>query len=44
MSSIYLAPLQELAENGKTVADELLEKYEGRWRKNIDHVFEEIAF
>ena len=42
--TIYLEPLRELVVSGKTVADELLERYEGAWRGNIDHIFEEIAF
>ncbi|MEQ1576408.1 MAG: glutamate--cysteine ligase [Hyphomicrobium sp.] len=42
--TIYLEPLRELVASGKTVADELLERYEGAWRGNIDHIFEEIAF
>ena len=41
---IYLEPLNELVASGKTVADELLERYHGAWEGNIDHVFEEIAF
>jgi glutamate--cysteine ligase len=41
---IYLEPLNELVASGKTVADELLERYHGAWGGNIDHVFEEIAF
>jgi glutamate--cysteine ligase len=42
--TIYLAPLQRLAATGRTVADELVERFEGRWRGNIDHIFEEFAF
>ena len=42
--TVYLRPLHELVAAGRTVADELLERYEGPWRRNIDHVFEEIAF
>jgi glutamate--cysteine ligase len=42
--TIYLTPLEGLVASGKTVADELLERYEGPWRRNIDHVFEEFAF
>jgi glutamate--cysteine ligase len=42
--TIYLDPLAELLADGKTVADELLERYEGPWRRNIDHIFEEFAF
>jgi glutamate--cysteine ligase len=42
--TIYLEPLQQIVDSGKTVADDLLERYHGAWRGNIDHVFEEIAF
>ncbi|HKZ96385.1 MAG TPA: glutamate--cysteine ligase [Hyphomicrobiaceae bacterium] len=42
--TIYLEPLIALAASGKTVADELLERYQGPWRGNIDHIFEEHAF
>jgi glutamate--cysteine ligase len=42
--TIYLTPLMELVAAGRTVADELIERYEGPWQRNIDHVFEEIAF
>jgi glutamate--cysteine ligase len=42
--TIYLAPLEHLVGSGRTVADELIERYEGRWRGNIDHIFEEFAF
>jgi len=42
--TIYLAPLEYLVGSGRTVADELLERFQGRWRGNIDHIFEEFAF
>jgi glutamate--cysteine ligase len=42
--TIYLAPLQRLVATGRTVADELIERFEGRWHGNIDHIFEEFAF
>ena len=42
--TIYLEPLRELVASGKTVADDLLDRYEGAWGRNIDHIFEEIAF
>ena len=42
--TIYLAPLEHLVGSGRTVADELIERYEGRWRGRIDHIFEEFAF
>ncbi|HVZ03460.1 glutamate--cysteine ligase [Hyphomicrobium sp.] len=40
----YLAPLERIAGEGRTVADDLLQRYHGRWRENIDHIFEEFAF
>jgi glutamate--cysteine ligase len=42
--TIYLGPLRELVAAGRTISDELLERYEGPWRHNIDHIFEEVAF
>jgi len=42
--TIYLAPLQRLVAAGRTVADELIERFEGPWHGNIDHIFEEFAF
>ncbi|MET0408363.1 MAG: glutamate--cysteine ligase [Hyphomicrobium sp.] len=42
--TIYLAPLEKMAGNGQTVSDELLRRYSGEWRGNIDRIFEEFAF
>jgi len=42
--AIYLAPLEYLVGSGRTVADELIERFEGRWQNRIDHIFEEFAF
>jgi glutamate--cysteine ligase len=42
--TIYLEPLQELVDSGRTVADELLERFEGPWQGKIDPIFEEFAF
>jgi glutamate--cysteine ligase len=42
--TMYLDLLTDLVVSGRTVADELLERYEGPWRGNIDHIFEEFAF
>jgi glutamate--cysteine ligase len=41
---VYLAPLEEVIAQGRTLADELIGKFEGPWRGEIDHVFEEYAF
>jgi glutamate--cysteine ligase len=40
----YLAPLDHLAGCGRTVADDLLARYAGPWRGNIDRIFAEFAF
>ena len=40
----YLAPLDVIAGNGRTVSDQLLDRYASAWRGNIDHIFEEFAF
>jgi glutamate--cysteine ligase len=42
--SIYLEPLREVAATGRTLADELIDRFNGPWRGDIDHVFEEYAF
>jgi glutamate--cysteine ligase len=42
--SIYLNPLDEVVASGRTLADELIARYQGPWRGDIDHVFEEYAF
>ncbi len=42
--TIYLDALDRMAVSGRTVADDLLERYHGRWNGNVDHVFEEFAF
>jgi glutamate--cysteine ligase, plant type len=40
----YLDPLQEIAESGRTPAEEFLDAYETRWGRNIDPVFREYAY
>ena len=42
--TVYLAPLERIAGNGRTVADELLGRFRTDWNGNIDHIFEEFAF
>lgn len=41
--SIYLAPLETVVATGKTLADELLERYNGRWNHSVDPVFQEFS-
>ena len=42
--TIYLDPLFQLVHDRKTVADELLERFHGRWEGSVDPVFVELAF
>lgn len=42
--TVFLAPLEAAVAQGRTVADELLERFEGPWKRRIDHVFAEFAF
>ena len=42
--TIHLAPLERIVGSGRTLADELLARYSGRWNGNIDRIFEEFAF
>lgn len=40
----YLTTLQQLAESGRTPAEDLLDAYTARWKKNIDPLFDEYAY
>jgi len=42
--SMYLDQLDEMAATGRTLADRLIERYQGPWAGDVDHVFEEYAF
>jgi glutamate--cysteine ligase len=42
--TLYLAPLDVIAGNGRTVSDQLLDRFNGDWNGKIDHIFEEFAF
>lgn len=42
--TVYLAPLEASVAAGRTVADELIERFEGPWKHCIDHIFVEYAF
>ncbi len=42
--TIYLAPLESIARAGRTMSDELLDRYRGSWHGDINHIFEEFAF
>jgi len=41
--SVYLAPLERIAETGQPLATERLEAYNGRWKKSVDPAFEECV-
>jgi glutamate--cysteine ligase len=40
----YLEVLHEIADSGRTLADELLEKYHGPWGRSVDPVYGELAY
>lgn len=40
----FLAPLEQIAERGRTPAEELLEKFHGAWGGSVDPVFTEYAY
>lgn len=40
----FLAPLQEIAETGRTPADDLLEAYHSRWGGDVTQVFSEYGY
>jgi glutamate--cysteine ligase len=42
--TMYLRPLQEIAERGITPAEELLEKFNGPWNGSIEPIFDEYAY
>jgi glutamate--cysteine ligase len=41
---IFLKPLEEIAETGKTLADRMLEAYHGAWKGSVEPAFEEYAY
>ncbi|ARN82198.1 glutamate--cysteine ligase [Methylocystis bryophila] len=41
--SVYLAPLEAIAETGRPLAVERLEAYNGRWGRSVDPSFEECV-
>ena len=42
--TIYLGPLEAIVGAGRTVSDDLLARYHGAWKGDIDRIFEEFAF
>jgi glutamate--cysteine ligase len=40
----YLRSLQEIADRGRTPAEELLEKFHGSWKGSVEPIFEEYAY
>ena len=42
--TIYMAPLESIVRAGRTVSDELLDRYRTTWHGDINHIFEEFAF
>ncbi|WP_333793607.1 glutamate--cysteine ligase [Hyphomicrobium sp.] len=42
--SVYLDSLDSLVRSGRTAADELIARFEGRWHGSIDRIFAEFSF
>ena len=42
--SHFLAPLEEVAASGKTLAEDMLTRYNGAWKGSVDPVFSEFAY
>jgi glutamate--cysteine ligase len=42
--TVFLKPLQETAESGKTPAEIKLERYAGPWKRSVDPAFTEFAY
>lgn len=40
----YLDPLRDIVASGKTVAEQLLEKYHGAWAGDVSRVYDEMSF
>jgi glutamate--cysteine ligase len=40
----YLDPLRDIVASGKTVAEQLLEKYHGPWSGDVSRVYDEMSF
>lgn len=40
----YLAPLHEIVASGRTPAEDLLERYHGRWGGRVEPIYEECAY
>ena len=40
----FIEPLVQIAESGKTRAEELLERYEGPWQRDVSKIFAEYSY
>jgi glutamate--cysteine ligase len=42
--TLYLEPLDEIVDSGRTPAEDLIEKFNGPWGGSVEPVFEELAY
>jgi glutamate--cysteine ligase len=42
--SRHLEPLERIIDTGRTPAEEMLEKFHGRWNGSVEPAYEEYAF
>jgi len=40
----HIEPLQQIIDAGRTPAEEMLEKFRGRWRGSVEPAYDEYAF
>jgi glutamate--cysteine ligase len=40
----HLEPLDRIMDSGRTPAEEMLEKFNGPWRRSVEPAYEEYAF
>ncbi|MET0269187.1 MAG: glutamate--cysteine ligase [Sphingomonas sp.] len=40
----FLDPLREIVASGKTLADRLLDRYEGEWNRDVSRVYDELSY
>jgi len=42
--TVHLGPLMQVVDAGRTLAEDLLARYEGPWERSVDPVFSEMAY
>ena len=40
----FIEPLQQIVASGKSRAEELLDRYNGPWQRDVSHIFAEYSY